>query len=72
MWVLSCDEKELLRQKTVTGTLEELRAMGIEPKGVDPSLTLEDFLNGVEPKPSKAERRRRAIAAAEAARREGG
>ena len=57
IWILGTDEKNLERQRYVTGTFAELSARGLAPEGE--GISLEELLTGKKKrKPNKAERRR--------------
>jgi len=67
IWVLTCDEKELEGQRTMTGTAESLIAAGVLDNDPE-ATTLFDLLYPETPKPPRSNRQQRIDQALKAAR----
>lgn len=67
VWVLSTDEDDLKRQRTMTGTPEDLKQAGLLTED-DDSVSLYDLLNPPKAKLSRAHKRQRRQAAIDVAR----
>jgi hypothetical protein len=70
VWLLSVDENDLKRKRTMTATPEELKRKGLLDEGED-SVSLYDLLYPPKAKMSRAQKRHRRLAAVSFARSEG-